>query len=299
MMDFDADLFLAQAGAPVVPVLGPVHPAALRSAIQALLAPDAPARGLPFDKNQRWGTAKRWQILFDHIFQDSHRTILPVRVDEKIEIHFYGVPEMPARFVSGLRAAYPQAAWQVVVVSGAASGADNIVFLAESEKSPPLRHPVAVTAVPRPAAAALAGGLAREQEHNGFLFLQERLVRGFDDGEILAVVEDGAAAGMLGPLSVTSDAAGQAMCHPPFFGVAGQKRRQGIATALWSCAMDWMRRHGAAYIVLQAAAESPAAHFYRQTGLVPLGGVSRINIAGEDTLIPPPLRPSRPESGRG
>ncbi|HEX3814379.1 MAG TPA: GNAT family N-acetyltransferase, partial [Mycobacteriales bacterium] len=119
--------------------------------------------------------------------------------------------------------------------------------------------------------AAIFPAFTREVGPDGFAFLHERMLRGHDDGPILISMNNRRIVGAIGPLSTLTDAAGVCFLSPPYFAVHPEHRGQGHGRALRRAAVEWGRRHGAVYQVLQAASGSAAEHLYLSEGFSTLG----------------------------
>lgn len=269
---------------PYVPTLGPMHPDTVTEAVFAdVFAVAGTGRFLTYDKARLWGGPKDEQVLIDAIVCEPRHTLIPTIAQRgsTVRTYCYGhvEPEHAAEITAKARANSGATNGRIIsfnpaVTAGTAVG--NSVLLSDIREVP--FRPVDTGAVHvlgdgRSHLANRFTEFAGEAGEPGLRYLAGRRAKGHDDGPILATVQDGRITGAIGPMRTLTDPRGSTTLAPQYFAVHPDHRSRGHGRTLWRAAMNWGRRHGATYQILQAQPGSPAERLYLAEGLTLLGRI--------------------------
>jgi GNAT superfamily N-acetyltransferase len=269
---------------PVVPTLGPVHPDTFEPEIfDEVVAAARTGQMLPFDKERRWSTSKSEIILVDEIVHRPDLTIIPTlshRGTGMIKTYVYSstAPETEAlraatrRWCAGHDAATGRVIWFTPDHPQTTAGT-RVLLKTFADQAPASSAAGVVRDLDtcRQPVQDTFAQLADDVPDAGLSFLYRRWREGRIDGPILAALDDGVVAGVIGPLAVMADRDGAPVLLPQYFGVLPGLRGRGHGRALWRAASAWGARHDARYQVLQAAVGRPSERLFCAEGLSTLG----------------------------
>lgn len=265
---------------PYVPALGPVGPHALSEELFNAVVDIADTdRFLPYDKDQRWSSAKDERLIVDKIIHEPNRTIIPAlstRGRGLVKVHYYGdsgptLSEV-TEWLHTWCATFGVAAGRVIWFQSAPDGARTRLMLKTFDDQDK-HHYGHVMDLEDCDVADTFPAFAEQLGADGFTFLYQRIKAGLSNGPILVTVEDRHIVGAIGPLGILLDATGTPTQPPQYFAVHPDYRHRGHGKALWRAAMAWGAQHGAEYKVLQAASGSAAELLYISEGMSTLGFV--------------------------
>ncbi|MGH3918909.1 MAG: GNAT family N-acetyltransferase [Pseudonocardiaceae bacterium] len=270
---------------PYIPTLGPVGPRALSEELfNAVVDIAGTDRFLPYDKDQRWSSAKDEWLIVDEIIHEPDRTVIPTlstRGRGLVKVHYYGgggpILSEVTEWLCSWSAAFDVAGGRVIWFHSTPDGARTRLMLktfADQDK----RHYGHVVGLEDCDVADTFPAFAEQLGADGFAFLYQRIKAGLADGPILVTVEDRHIVGAIGPLGILLDATGTRTQPPQYFAVHPDYRHRGHGRALWQAAIAWGAENGAEYKVLQAASGSAAELFYISEGMSTLGFVCSTDV---------------------
>ena len=277
---------------PLVPTIGPVHPAevgpGLFSDVISVAGTDS---FLVYDKDRQWFDAKAESVLVDDIVHRQHETWLPVLSRGgagSVTVYAYGVSpddhQSARQLASKLRSAHGVATSSVVWFIGhedpsPPSAKVTSIQLQAFTSDEPAAVPETVHRLDECAGAVEATfvSFVRALADEGFAFLHRRMAGGGVRPVLVAVDKD-RIIGAIGPMEIMCDSIGEARLLPQYFGVLPGWRGRGYGRALWRAAMLWGQRNGAAYQLLQTEVGGASEHICRTEGLRSLGLVCRMTV---------------------
>ncbi|WP_030744623.1 GNAT family N-acetyltransferase [Streptomyces sp. NRRL F-5135] len=268
--------------APIVPTLGPVHPAALTvSMFEDILRAADTGDFLPYDKDRRWGDEKDEKVLREDVVHQPEHTLIPTltrRGRGTVKVFAYGlrdsVVEEAAELAAKLAATHDVVNARVVRPLGpeTAHPHGTRIHLMDFTTGPcpdpdgPVRPvtdwPASVQETFAPFAQAMVA--------DGLAFLHARMQAG-RCGPVLASAVEDRIVGAIGPMEIRPDAIGRPQLLPQYFAVLPETRGQGLGRVLWRAAMHWGQSHGAAYQLLQTEVNGPSDLLCQAEGLTFLG----------------------------
>ncbi|MBB4982510.1 GNAT family N-acetyltransferase [Streptomyces nymphaeiformis] len=281
-MFFRWDWLRPQLAAPIVPTLGPVHPAALTVGIfeDTLRAADT-GGFLPYDKDRRWGGEKDEKVLREAVVHQSEHTLIPTltrRGRGTVKVFAYGlrdsVVDEAAELAAKLAAAHDVVNARVVRPLGPETThpRGTRIQLKDFAAGPchdpggPVRPVTDWLATVQNTFAPFAEAMAGD----GLAFLHTQMQTG-QCGPVLAAAIENRIVGAIGPMEVRPDAIGRPQLMPQYFAVLPEARGQGLGRVLWRAAMHWGQAHGAAYQLLQTEVDGPSDRLCQAEGLTSLG----------------------------